>query len=326
MRLKALAFAGLVALFAGPAFAQSTQTAAFPTRPLRFIVPFPAGGTLDVLARTVANKLAPALGQPVVVENRPGASGVIGAEAVVRAPADGHTLMIMSNTLITLPALRNDLPFDVMKDFAPLVELGSTPTVIAVHPSLGARDLAQFVELARKTKGGLNYNSPGIASPPHLAAELLARAANIPLQHVPYRGTQPAVTDLVAGQIPVMMAPLNAVLQFIANQQLFAIAVTDAERASDLPDVPTLRDAGIANMPPVSSWFGLLATGGTPAATVARLNREIVKIMRDPSVRESLQAQSFEIIAGSPEALGKLMREDAITNARIVTEAKIKAE
>jgi tripartite-type tricarboxylate transporter receptor subunit TctC len=326
MRLKALAFAGLVALFAGPAFAQSTQTAAFPTRPLRFIVPFPAGGTLDVLARTVANKLAPALGQPVVVENRPGASGVIGAEAVVRAPADGHTLMIMSNTLITLPALRNDLPFDVMKDFAPLVELGSTPTVIAVHPSLGARDLAQFVELARKTKGGLNYNSPGIASPPHLAAELLARAANIPLQHVPYRGTQPAVTDLVAGQIPVMMAPLNAVLQFIANQQLFAIAVTDAERASDLPDVPTLREAGIANMPPVSSWFGLLATGGTPAATVARLNREIVKIMRDPSVRESLQAQSFEIIAGSPEALGKLMREDAITNARIVTEAKIKAE
>jgi tripartite-type tricarboxylate transporter receptor subunit TctC len=320
----------VLALSAGPALvqslAQSTQTVAFPTRPLRFIVPFPAGGTLDVLARTIANKLAPALGQPVVVENRPGASGVIGAEVVARAPADGHALMIMSNTLITLPALRSDLPFDVMKDFAPLVELGTTPTVIAVHPSLGARDLAQFLELAKRTKGGLNYNSPGIASPPHLAGELLARAAGIALLHVPYRGTQPAVTDLVAGQIPVMMAPLNAVLQFIRSRQLFAIAVTDAARATDLADVPTLREGGITNMPPVSSWFGLLATGGTPAATVARLNSEIVKIMRDPSVQESLQAQSFEIIAGSPEALGKRMREDAITNAGIVADARIKAE
>jgi tripartite-type tricarboxylate transporter receptor subunit TctC len=324
--LRALAIAGLVALLAGPADAQSTQTAAFPTRPLRFIVPFPAGGTLDVLARTIANKLAPALGQPVIVENRPGASGVIGAEVVARAPADGHTLMIMSNTLVTLPALRNDLPFDVMNDFAPIVELGSTPTVIAVHPSLGARDLTQFLKLARTTKGGLNYNSPGIASPPHLAGELLARAAGIALVHVPYRGTQPAVTDVVAGQIPVMMAPLNAVLQFIRSRQLFAIAVTDAARATDLPDVPTLREAGIANMRPVSSWFGLLASGGTPAATVARLNSEIVKIMRDPGVVESLHAQSFEIVAGSPDALGKLMREDAIINARIVADAKIKAE
>jgi tripartite-type tricarboxylate transporter receptor subunit TctC len=325
-----VAFAGLLALSAGPALAQSlaqsTQTVAFPTRPLRFIVPFPAGGTLDVLARTIANKLAPALGQPVVVENRPGASGVIGAEVVARAPADGHALMIMSNTLITLPALRSDLPFDVMKDFAPLIELGTTPTVIAVHPSFGARDLAQFLELAKRTKGGVSYNSPGIASPPHLAGELLARAAGIPLLHVPYRGTQPAVTDLVAGQIPVMMAPLNAVLQFIRSRQLFAIAVTDAARATDLPDVPTLREGGVTNMPPVSSWFGVLTTGATPAATVARLNSEIVKIMRDPSVQESLQAQSFEIIAGSPEALGKRMREDAITNARIVADAKIKAE
>jgi tripartite-type tricarboxylate transporter receptor subunit TctC len=323
---RILAVAGLLALLVAPALAQPAQTPAFPTRPLRFIVPFPAGGTLDVLARTIANKLAPALAQAVIVENRPGASGVIGAEVVARAPADGHTLMIMSNTLVTLPALRNDLPFDVLKDFAPLIELGSTPTVITVHPSFGARDLAQFLELAKGTKAGLNYNSPGIASPPHLAGELLARAAGIPLQHVPYRGTQPAVTDLVAGQVPMMMAPLNAVLPFIRSQQLFAIAVTDAERATDLPDVPTLREGGIANMRPVSSWFGLLATGGTPAATIARLNDEIVRIMRDPNVQESLKAQSFEIIAGSPEALGRRMREDAATNARIVADAKIKAE
>ena len=325
MPRKASCLAGLVALLVGPAVAQTSAPAPFPAKPLHFIVPFPPGGTLDVLARTVSNELGPALGQTIVVENRPGASGVIGAEAIARAPADGHTLVIVSNTLVTLPALRSDLPFDVMKDFAPIVELGSTPTVIAVHPSLGARDMAAFLAAARSAKGGLNYNSPGIASPPHLAGELLARAAGIPLVHVPYRGTQPAVTDVVAGQVPMMMAPLNAVLQFIRQRQLFAIAVTDAGRASDLPDVPTVREAGIG-MRPISSWFGLLTTGGTPPATLARLNREIVEIMHDPTVVQSLRAQSFEIIAGSPEALGKLMREEAIVNAKIVADANIKAE
>jgi tripartite-type tricarboxylate transporter receptor subunit TctC len=316
--------AGVVALFATPILAQAP--APFPSKQLHFIVPFPAGGTLDVLARTVGNELGPALGQTIVVENRPGASGVLGAELVARAPADGHVLVIVSNTLVTLPAMRKDLPFDIFKDFAPVIELGSTPTVITVHRSFPARDLKEFIEVAKKAKGGVNYNSPGIASPPHLAGELLARAADIPLIHVSYRGTQPAVTDLVAGHLPVMMAPLNAVLQFINDKQLYPIAITDAERTKYLPDVQTLGEAGITNMPPVTSWFAVLTTGGTPPAAVSRLNAEIAKILRDPKVQERLASQTFEIKGGSPEELARLMRKDAAINATIVAEAKIKAE
>jgi tripartite-type tricarboxylate transporter receptor subunit TctC len=315
---------GLLAMLASAIAAQAQ--APFPTRPLHFIVPFPAGGTLDVLARTVANELGPALGQTIVVENRPGASGVLGAEVVARAAPDGHTLVIVSNTLVTLPAMRKDLPFDVLNDFAPVIELGSTPTVITVHPSFPARDLKGFIEVARRTPGGINYNSPGIASPPHLAGELLARAADLPLIHVSYRGTQPAVTDLVAGHVPMMMAPLNAVLQFIKDKQLYAIAVTDAQRSKYLPDVPTLREAGIGNMPPVSSWFAVLTTGGTPSATVTRLNAEIAKALHERKVEERLASQTFEIKGGSPAELSRLMRTDAATNAAIVAQANIKAE
>ncbi|HEY7247201.1 MAG TPA: tripartite tricarboxylate transporter substrate binding protein [Xanthobacteraceae bacterium] len=318
--------AGWLLFLAAPALAQAPAAPPFPGKQLHFVVPFPPGGTLDVLARTVSNELGPALGQTVVVENRPGASGVLGAEIVARAPADGHTLVIVSNTLVTLPAMRKDLPFDIFKDFAPVIELGSTPTVVTVHPSFPARNLEQLIELAKKAKGGVNYNSPGIASPPHLAGELLARAAHIPLVHVSYRGTQPAVTDLVAGHVPVMMAPLNAVLPFIRDQRLFPIAVTDAGRTRYLPDVPTLREAGLTNMPPVTSWFAVLTTSGTSAAVVSRLNAEIARVLHDPKVQERLESQTFEIKAGSPEELGALMRKDAATNAMIVAEANIKAE
>src|SRR6266446_6324164 len=266
MSLKTAFIAASIAFLAGPVQAQTPAPAPFPSKPLRFIVPFPAGGTLDVLARTVSN------------------------------------------------------------DFAPVIELGGTPSVITVHPSFPARDLKQFIEVAKKTKGGVNYNSPGIASPPHIAGELLARAADIPLVHVSYRGTQPAVSDLVAGHVPVMMAPLNAVLQFIDDRQLYPIALTDAARSKYLPDVPTLREAGINNMPPVTSWFAVLTTGGTPAGAISRLNMEIAKILRDPKVQERLASQTFEIKGGSPEELAKRMRQDAATNAKVVAEARITAE
>ena len=326
MLLKGAFAAGCIALAAGASAAQPSLSAPFPARPLHFIVPFPAGGTLDVLARAVSNELGPALGQLIVVENRPGASGVLGAELVARAAPDGHTLLIVSNTLVTLPALRKDLPFDVLKDFAPVIELGSTPTVITVHPSFPARDVEGFIAAVRKADGGVNYNSPGIASPPHLAGELLARAAGIPLVHVSYRGTQPAVTDLLAGHIQVMMAPLNAVLPFIREKQLYPIAVTDAERTKYLPDVPTLREAGVTNMPPVTSWFAVLTTGGSPPAAISRLNAEISKVLHDQKVDERLASQTFVIRGGSPEQLAARMRGDAATIAAIVAQARITAE
>ncbi len=323
MPMKSVLVAGLLALCAAPAAAQTPSP--FAGKQMRFIVPFPAGGTLDVLARTVSNDLAPALGATIVVENRPGASGVLGADVVARAPADGSTLVIVSNTFVTLPAMLDSLPFDIVKNFAPVIELGGTPTLLTVHPSIPARDLKQFIAYAREKKDGVNYNSPGIASPPHLAGELFSRAANVPMVHVPYRGTQPAITDLVSGQMPVSMAPLNAVLQFVNNQQLYGIALTDAARTRYLPNIPTLRESGI-DMPPVTSWFAVLTTGGTPPELVARLNGEIGKILRDPKVQQRLELQTFEVKGGSAEDLARLMREDAATNAKIVTEAKIKAQ
>ena len=298
------------------------------THTLRFIVPFPPGGTLDVLARSISAELGQALGQTVMIDNRPGASGVIGAAAVAHAPPDGHTIFIASNTLVTLPALRSDLPFDVFKDFAPVILLGATPTVLTVNPSFPARDVASFIAAAKalKGKGGLSYDSPGVGSPPHIAGELLARAADIPLVHIPYRGTQPAVTDLVGGQIPAMMAPLNAVLPFIQSKQLIGLAVTDATRSRFLPDVPTLREAGVTAMPPVSSWFAILTTGGTPPAVVTRLNQAIRTILADPTVQERLSSQTFETAPGSPADLATLMRNDARINADIVSKANIRAD
>jgi tripartite-type tricarboxylate transporter receptor subunit TctC len=322
MPLKRVLFAGLFALLAMPAFAQAPSP--FANKQMRFIVPFPAGGTLDFLARTVSNELGPALGTTVVVENRPGASGVIGEDIVARAPPDGSTLVIISNTFVTLPAILPSLPFDIFKSFAPIIELGGTPTLLTVHPSLPVRDFKQFIEYAKNKKDGVNFNSPGIASPPHLAGELLARAADIPLVHVPYRGIAPAITDLVAGQIQVGMAPLNGVLQFVKDKKLYGIALTDAKRTKYLPEIPTLHELGVTNMPAVTSWFAVLTTGGTPPDVVALLNAEINKILRDPKVQQRLESQTFEIKGGTVEELAKLMREDAATNAKVVADANIK--
>jgi tripartite-type tricarboxylate transporter receptor subunit TctC len=323
----------LAALILGAAIAfvaPATMTAAaaqdYPKQPVKFIVPFPPGGTLDVLARLVADKLRTPLGQPVIVENKPGAAGAIGAQAVAMAEPDGHTIFIASNTLVTLPALRKDLPFDPLKSFSPIIELAFTPTIITLHPSLPARDFKSFVAMTKGMKEGLSYSSPGIASPPHLAGELLARSADIPMVHIPQKGTAPAVTDLLSGAVPAMMAPLNAVLEYVRQGKLVAIAATDATRATDLPNIPTLREAGLTNMQPVSSWFGLLTTAGTPPAVVNRLNQEVNKILAQPDVIEKLRAQTFEARGGSVEDFAKLMREEAVRNAKIVADANIEAQ
>ena len=297
----------------------------FPSKPIRMVVPFPPGGTLDILARTIGQKLSTNVGQPVVTENRPGASGAIGAAEVAKASPDGHILMIMSNTLVTLPSLRSDLPFHPLKDFTPIAEVAATPTVLVVHPSFPARNLEEFIAVARKTPGGVSYNSPGNSSPPHLAGELFARAANVPMVHVPYKGVAPAVVDLVGGQIPAMMAPLNVILPHLKAGRAFAIVVTDANRARDLPEVPTLREAGMRSLAPVSSWFGLLTAPNTPAPLVARLNAEVNRVLKDPETRAKLEDQTFELRGGTSEALATLMREEMERNARIVAEANIKA-
>ena len=305
------------------AFAQTGG--AYPNKPLRIIIPFPPGGSLDVLGRLVGEKLGPMLGQPVVADNRPGASGALGAEAVAKSAPDGYTILISANTLMMLPLLRKDLPFDPLKDLVPIVNLAMTPVVLVVNPSFPARNTAEFIAAAKTMKGGVSYGTSGIASPLHMAGELLASIAAIPMVHIPYNGAGPAVIDVLGGRIPAMISPLNSVQPHIKSAKLIAIAVTDAQRSSELPDVPTLRET-VPAMPPVAPWIGLLASAGTSAIIVTRINADVNRILQMTDVRDRLKAQTFEVRGGSAESFGALMREESATNTRIVNEGKIKLQ
>ena len=307
---------------AGPALAQPGDGRGT-NKQIRFVVPFPPGGTLDILARVIGRELASALGQTVIVENRAGASGALGAEAVARGPQDGSMIMIMSNTLATLPALRADLPFNIEKDLATVAEIGSTPTVMTLHPSFPARTTSEFIAAAKTMPDGVDYTSPAIASAPHLAGELLAHLTGIKLVHIAYRGTQPAVTDLVGGQVKMMMAPLSNVLPFFQTKKLVPIAMTDDKRTASLPDVPTLQESGVPQMRRMAQWYGIMTTGGTPPDVIARYNGAIQKILNDPGVRAALEAQTFVIQTSTPQEFSAHLREEISQSAALIKDANI---
>jgi tripartite-type tricarboxylate transporter receptor subunit TctC len=295
-------------------------------KPVRLIVPFAPGGTLDIFARVIGKELAPMVGAPVVVINRPGASGAIGAEDVAHATPDGSTLMIMTNTLATLPALRNDLPFNIEKDLAPIIELGSTPTVMTLHPSFPARTVKEFIEAAKKMPQGVDFTSPAVGSSPHLAGELFAKLTAVKLVHVPYRGSGPAAAALVAGQIKVMMAPLNLVMPFIKSKQLIPLAVTSAARTPLLPNVPTLQEAGVPNMKPMSQWLGIMTTAGTPPDVISKYNHEIAQILEMPSVRATLEKQMFVISTSSPKKFAEDLQQEIKDVGALIKDANIKSQ
>jgi tripartite-type tricarboxylate transporter receptor subunit TctC len=305
--------------FAGPSLAQD-----YPTKPIRLVVPGPAGGVTDILARVVGEKLRIALGQPVIVDNKAGAQTVIGIQAVASAEPDGYTIGIMSNTLITVSVMRKDLPLDPQTAVVPIVNMAVVPTVLALNPSLPARDWPSFQTMVNGTKDGLMYSSPNIGSTPHLAGEQLARQAKLNMIHVPQKGTPPALTDLLNGNVPAMMAPVSAVLPYIKEGKVIPIVVTDANRSADLPNVPTVREAGLKDYTPMSSWFGLVATAGTPPAIVQKLNAEVNKILAMPDVQEKLRIQTFAFLGGSSADFAKEIREERARNAKVIAEANIK--
>jgi tripartite-type tricarboxylate transporter receptor subunit TctC len=293
-----------------PAAWAQAGDARWPERPIRFIVPFPAGSTTDLVARVVTQKLAERLGQPVVIENRAGASGNLGSEALARAAPDGYTMgLATSTTHVIATALNVKLNYDPLKDFAPVSMLVDTPYALVVYPGLPARSVAELIALAKAKPRALNFSSVGPTSLAYLAGELFSRMAGVELTHVPYRSSSQAVVDLNEGRIEIQFGALAASLPFVREGKLRALAVTSTRRWPALPDVPTMAEAGLPGYE-ATLWAALMMPAKAPPAIVARLNREIHAALAAPEVQAGLAAQAVEIVPGTPEELRDRIRRD----------------
>lgn len=304
--------------------AASAQT--FPTKPVRIVAPFAAGSTIDILGRLISPRLTEALGQPVIVEDRPGAGGMIGLDFVAKAPPDGHTLGIGAlGPLAMNPALYPKTPFDPVQDFAAVSLLATGPVVIVVHPSIPARTLKELVELAKKRPGQLNFGSPGVGSSPHLTGELFKLITKTDIVHVPYKGNAEAITDLIGGQLSVVFTGVPPVVPLAKAGKVRLLATTGKQRLASLPEVPTIREAGVDGAD-VLIWYGVVAPAATPRDTVARLNREIVKIMGLPDVREKFAQQGVDPASSTPEEFAQLIRDEVARWGKVIRGAGIKLD
>lgn len=310
-------------LLAGAGLAQA-QTAGGEA-PLRLIVPFTPGTGIDLIARTVGPKLAERLKRPVVVENRVGASGNIGTEAVVRAAPDGNTLLVSVNTLVMNRSLYPQLAFDPVRDLTPVGLTSWGQLILVTHPKSGITTAAGLVAAAKQAPGRLNYASPGVGTPHHLSMELFKSTAGVFLTHIPYRGTGPAVTDMLGGQVDAMFLPIHVALPQVRAGKLVALGIGSDKRHPLLPDVPTLAEARAGNVN-VDMWYGIFAPKGMPAAQVATLNREINEILASDDVKKAFSGQGMDPSSGTPEAFGQLVQKDAERWAALIKARNIKAE
>ncbi len=316
------------ALFGAGAIFLSLQSGAqgFPNRPIKLIVPYPAGGSVDVLGRAVGERLQAVLGQPVVPENRTGATGTIAHQAIAKAPADGYTIGISGTSpLVLAPHQYRNLPYDPLKDFAYLSCAGTTPFVLDVHPGVPARNIAELVAYAKANPGKLNFGSAGIGNSAHLSAELFMRAAGISMVHVPYKGNSLAMTDLIAGQIQVLFDPVQTSLPQIRGGKVRPLAVTSKSRFSHLPEVPTVAESGYPTYE-FTVWYAFLAPAGTPAPVVARLNSEINRILRDTVMKERFAAQGADLTESTPEDCAAYVRRDLPFWGKMFAEIGVRPE
>jgi tripartite-type tricarboxylate transporter receptor subunit TctC len=298
--------------------------AAFPVKPVRLIVPFPPGAFNDQLARTLSQKLGERWKQPVVVDNRPGASTVIGTDLAARAPADGHTLLIVSFAFAVNPSLHRSLPFDTGQDFTPVVLAAGTPNILVVHPGLPARSVKDLVQLARERPGRLDYATAGNGTSNHLCTELFKSLAGVDLVHVPYKGSAPAVTDLLGGQVQVMFDNAPNVLPHVRAGKLRALAVSTAARSAFAPDLPAVAET----VPgfDVEVWFGVVAPAWVPRQVIGRLNADINAVLALPEVKNRFAEQGVRVIGGSPESFGAYLQAQTRRWARVVKEAGLQVE
>jgi tripartite-type tricarboxylate transporter receptor subunit TctC len=297
----------------------------YPARPFRLVVPFAPGGSVDVFARLVGQRLGEALGQPVVIDNRGGGGGILGMEIVARAPADGYNLLVHSAAFTTAAAMHSKLSFDPAKDLLPIAQLGAGANILTVQADFPAKSLQDLLALARSHPGRLNYGSGGPGSSSHLTTEVLLRMARVDIVHVPYKGLGPAVGALLGGQVQLLLVGMPNVMPQIRAGRLRALAVSTAKRSPFAPEVPTIAEAGVPGYA-VGNWWGLWGPGGTSRPVVRRLNDEVAKILTTPELRDRLAAEGAEPVASTPEAFGRMVREDIAFWRKVAREGGFKAE
>jgi tripartite-type tricarboxylate transporter receptor subunit TctC len=315
----AILLTALMALAPAPLRAQD---APWPTRPIRFIVPFPAGGSTDVGARVVGDAMGRALGQQIYIENKSGASGSVGIEAAAKSAPDGYTILVTTDQVTTLPHIIK-VNFDPLKDLVPIIQLSRQPVVLAVHPSLGVGTLADFIRLARR-QPGMSYATSGIGSQQHIAAAWFAQIAGLELEHVPYRGGGQAINDLIAGHVKVGSLGSSPLIPHYKSGALRLLAQSTATRSPALPEVPTYQEAGVAGLV-IDQWVGVFVPAGTPAALVNRLNAAFDQALADPSIRQNFLESAQEPVGGSAAQLSGLVHADYAKYQRLVSELKITA-
>ncbi|MEJ7932357.1 tripartite tricarboxylate transporter substrate binding protein [Ramlibacter sp. AN1015] len=329
MTRRTVACALGLALATGGALAQTPATAAgkdWPTKPVRLVIPFPAGGSTDVVGRLIAEKLSQSLGQPVVVDNRAGAGGTTGSDLVAKSAPDGHTfLMGTSSTHAIAPSLYPKLPYAPATDFAPVTLLGTATILMVVHPSVPAKNVTEFVALAKSKPGEMMFGSTGNGSVSHLTAEYFKSVAGVNMQHVPYKGDTPMTLDLVAGRVHVAFGTAVAFLPHVQGGKLNALAVTDAQPSPVAPNVPTVAASGLQGFEALQ-WFGLLAPANTPPGVVSRMHAEVAKALQLPAVRTKLQGLGMQIVAGGPEQFGSFMRAESTKWGKIVLDSGAKVD
>ena len=315
------AFAAAATVFTAGAHAQT-----YPAKPIRLVVPFTPGGVTDTSGRLIAEQLGKRLGQQVIVDNKPGASGNIGTQMVATAEPDGHTLLLgFDGTLVINPHVFAKVGFDTLKDFAPVGKIGDAVLILVAHPGFAAKSLKDVIALSRTQPGGLSYGTSGTGGTPHIAGELLKQRTGANLTHIPYKGGGQAMTDVLGGNIPLVYTAIAGAIPHVKSGKLHPVAVSSARRASSLPEVPTFMESGLTDFE-INSWVALLAPAKTPKAIVDRLNTELNAVLNDPEARDKLNGMGITATPGTPEKFGEEMKRDLARYGQVVKAANIKAE
>ena len=308
------------ALALGSAHAQQ-----WPAKPIKMVVPFPAGGPTDVLTRALSDKLGQALGQPVIVDNKPGAAGSIGSDLVAKSPNDGYTLLMATGSTHSVGPHLQKLPYDPVRDFTPIIYVGYATNIMLVSPTLGVSTVAEFIELAKKNPGKYNYATSGIGSVAHLTSEMFAAQAGIKLTHVPYKGTQLSISDLAQGSVAILFDNVMTGKPHVESGRLKALGISAARRSDLVPSIPTVAESGL---PGFESWnyFGIFGPAGTPRAVVERVNAEMNKVLMDPAIKERFHTLGFEITGGTPADFSAVIASESAKWSKVIRDAHVKAE